>query len=240
MGHLRGGCQCARCGLVCREGQVVGGVKWQRSGPRRRRRRRRRRRQRRRRRRGGYYHQVAVSWAESWCGEGRAWQSAQWNVWARLGVGPWRHGRGFQATPRGAGGDMAEVCSKRAMTSEGRTKREWIGRMKGGSQEAQVGFDGLAAIRPGNNELGGPGWPRRSSCVLAATGLEWAWSRRIAGRPWWRGGGGRVELGIYTHGSSERRCRQQTDRQQQAQQACLCLEAAQRARRAPTACQMIK
>jgi hypothetical protein len=80
---------------------------------------------------------------------------------------------------------MAEVCSKRATTSEGRTKREWIGRMKGGSQEAQVGFDGLAAIRPGNNELGGPGWPRRSSCVLAA------WSGR--GREGLRvGGGGEV------------------------------------------------
>jgi hypothetical protein len=30
MGHLRGGCQCASCGLVCREARVVGGVKWQR------------------------------------------------------------------------------------------------------------------------------------------------------------------------------------------------------------------
>jgi hypothetical protein len=67
-----------------------------------------------------------------------------------------------------------EACSKRAMTNEGRTKREWIGRMKGGSQEAQVGFDGLAAIRPGNNELGGAGWPRR---VLATMGA-WSWRGR--------------------------------------------------------------
>jgi hypothetical protein len=84
---------------------------------------------------------------------------------------------------------MAEVCSKRATTSERRTKREWIGRMKGGSQEAQVGFDGLAAIRPGNKELGGPGWPRRSPCVLATMG---AWSGR--GREGLRVGRGGEEV----------------------------------------------
>jgi hypothetical protein len=78
-----------------------------------------------------------------------------------------------------------EACSKRAMTSEGRTKREWIGRMKGGSQEAQVGFDGLATNRPGYTNLGGPGRPRRSSCVLATMR---AWSGR--GRDVLRVGGG--------------------------------------------------
>jgi hypothetical protein len=129
---------------------------------------------------------------------------------------------------------MAEVCSKRATTSEGRTKREWIGRMKGGSQEAQVGFDGLAAIRPGNNELGGPGWPRRSPCVLATMG---AWSGRgregLRVERWWSRSRIRYNTMATVKGKAGSR---QTDRQTDSR----CLETAQRARRAPTACQMIK